>query len=576
MTPTPRTTPTPAPRLTPSPRYTPTPRVTPTPRSTPSPTPRLTPTPRVSPTPRYQPRSTPVPPSNPGTRTTPTNRYAPRNPAAGAPVDGGNTGARTGTPRVAPDYSSRLRDLYERRVPGAGTDRGAKDVEPIRPTPRLTPAPGRNTSGGTRSDAGASGGGTKTIAEPIAPLRPRVPDARKPGGLNPGKSPAPRPISDRYGIPGREPRVEPTPRTGGGLRSGRDAGAAPKVGQSGGLLPRITAPLAPRVGDTAGNRRGGGPIVRGDRSAGRGSRFTPRINNPRYDTRTYAGSQRYLYGCYHWAGHYAAFSPWSSRWGLYWYPFSYCSSWYDSWYSCNSSFVFYWNSASPAAARVSWWWPSRCYMPGSYFGYGTALAFDGGYSDWSYVPATTDVVVDATPAAAVVEPEPDSMEALALKHVRLGDYYFGQGRYEEAAESYVRALTYAPEDGALHFVLADALFAQADYHYAAYMLGKGLALDPGLVDALADKREFYGDAGDFERQMAELDAYLADKPYDAAAWLMKGYNLRFSGRSTEALPAFQRVLEIEPRHATATAFLEAILAAAEADAEGAGDSSRGR
>ncbi|MGA0059219.1 MAG: tetratricopeptide repeat protein [Planctomycetota bacterium] len=540
-----------------------------------APAPRLTPTPRVSTTPRYQPRVTPTAPNVPGTRSTPTNRYAPGNPAAGAPTDPGNGGARSGTPRVAPDYSNRLRDLYDRRVPSTGTDRTPRRLDPVAPAPRLTPSP--NRSGTSSNDASRAGDGTKTVASPITPLQPRVPNARKPGAPDSGTSPTPRPISDRYGIPGRPPRVEPAPKIGTGPRVGRKDGTTPSVGQTGGLLPRVTAPLAPRVGDVAGDRRGGGPIVRGDRSGGRGSRFTPRIDNPRYDTRTYAGSQRYLYGCYHWAGHYAAFSPWSSRWGLYWYPFSYCSSWYDSWYSCNSSFVFYWNSASPAAARVSWWWPDRCYMPGSYFGYGTALAFDSGYTDWSYVPATTDiVVVDATPAAEPAEPAPDSLEALALKHVRLGDYYFKQGRYEEAAESYVRALTYAPEDGALHFVLADALFAQADYHYAAYMLGKGLALDPGLVDALADKRTFYGDAGDFERQMAELDTYLADKPYDAAAWLMKGYNLRFSGRSTEALPAFQRVLEIEPGHGTATSFLEAILAAAEAEAAGAGESPRNR
>ena len=50
-----------------------------------------------------------------------------------------------------------------------------------------------------------------------------------------------------------------------------------------------------------------------------------------------------------------------------------------------------------------------------------------------------------------------------------------EGRYADAAESYMRALTYAPADGSIHFLVADALFAQGDYHYAAYMITKALA-----------------------------------------------------------------------------------------------------
>ena len=50
---------------------------------------------------------------------------------------------------------------------------------------------------------------------------------------------------------------------------------------------------------------------------------------------------------------------------------------------------------------------------------------------------------------------------------------------------------------------------------------------------------------------------LQDKSYDAAAWLVLGYNLKFSGDPEGARRAFERVAEIDPGQEAARTFLRA-------------------
>jgi cytochrome c-type biogenesis protein CcmH/NrfG len=149
-------------------------------------------------------------------------------------------------------------------------------------------------------------------------------------------------------------------------------------------------------------------------------------------------------------------------------------------------------------------------------------------------------------------------ESLAQKYVNLGDFYFREERFTEAADSYARARTYLPNDASLHFLLADAVFATGDYHFAAFLIGEAIRLDPAMARADADKRQYYGKPATFEAQLGKLEAYLKDKPYDAMGWLVMGYNQKFAGHPDEAKKSFGRVLEIEPENRSAKAFLEAL------------------
>ncbi len=148
----------------------------------------------------------------------------------------------------------------------------------------------------------------------------------------------------------------------------------------------------------------------------------------------------------------------------------------------------------------------------------------------------------------------------ARRYLDLGDFYFRDGRFKEAADAYAKARALVPDDASIHFVLADAQFALGDYHFAAYLINEALQLDPSLAFANTDKRLLYGDPAVFEKQIATLVRYLDEKPYDAMAHLVLGYNLKFSDQQKDAEKALRRVLEIDPGSIAAKPLLDAVLA----------------
>lgn len=243
---------------------------------------------------------------------------------------------------------------------------------------------------------------------------------------------------------------------------------------------------------------------------------------------------------------------WSSPW---WWNSCSPTSWYWS-SSCYDGWA--WNWCRPRHhVSVCWWWPTSCYYPTYYYGY------DAGYVP-SYVYQPTYVVA-ADPAPAAPAKAEMTPRQLAEKYVGLGDFYFAEGRFAEAADAYARAHGYAPEDPSILFAQSDAAFATGDYHFAAYLIGEALRLEPGMARAETDKRLLYKDVKLFEQQMDTLRKYLAEKPYDAMAGLVLAYNLKFSGQADAAAAAFRRVLEIDPESSAAKVFLDALTPAAPAE-----------
>ncbi len=252
------------------------------------------------------------------------------------------------------------------------------------------------------------------------------------------------------------------------------------------------------------------------------------------------------------------FSPWVWNVGVL-APYY---AWHTNyWNTCYQSA--YWNNWSVPNALPSsyWWYPSTTYCP-----------------TYLYVPSSTVVVEDAQLAGGDAAPAGDvvgaaraassrqAADALALaeSYVELGVFYFQSSRYEDAAEAYAKARNYMPEDASVHLVLADAVFANGDYHYASFLVSEAVRLDPSIVTAETDKRTFYGRVAEFEAQLDALQRYCADKPYDAWAQLLLGYNLRFSDRPTRAIASFRRVLELDRDNAAARAFLTELEAPAAA------------
>ena len=283
-------------------------------------------------------------------------------------------------------------------------------------------------------------------------------------------------------------------------------------------------------------------------------------------------------------------SVWSGYWG--WPRFSFynrgwCNNWYGGWglsswglnpfcwnYGLlNPYFAFrtrFWNNSfydchwrswgyPYSVASTYWWYPSTTYCPTYLVTPGSTVYVEADEDEELVVieedpvdGSTTELVAAGGGVVGSARASDRKIEStLAMKYIELGDMYFLAGRYDDAVDAYSKARDHAPDDASIHFVLADAVFANGDYHYAAFLIGEAVRLDPKIVTAEADKREFYAVPAEFDRQLEMLQRYCAEKPYDAWARLVLGYNLNFSGQPVRAVAAFRRVLELTRTRAAA-------------------------
>ncbi|MBM3977296.1 MAG: hypothetical protein FJ299_09935 [Planctomycetes bacterium] len=317
--------------------------------------------------------------------------------------------------------------------------------------------------------------------------------------------------------------------------------------------------------------------------------------------------------CY-WDPPYYGYNP-----GSYWYPWGLGFNWYSKDFCFNfgfggSKWGWYWPLGGYACYgpslsfcwNYSWnsclYWSSYyAYKPWHYYG-GPAVAYSTCYVPYyapsyvSYVPTYYPVVVDSEPAAATYyeeaapsavvaneipagevsasiparanqAPEPlnDPIPSAATRFLELGDAAFRSARYSDAVQHYARAVENAPDEGVLYLVLADALFATRDYHYAAYALRRAFALEPSLASGAIDKRGFYTDPIEFDQQLAALELFVKEHPLDADARLVLAANYVFGGRPQAAVALLQAPAASSLRGESAAALL---LAAAEAAQHG--------
>ncbi|MEZ6018132.1 MAG: tetratricopeptide repeat protein [Planctomycetota bacterium] len=220
---------------------------------------------------------------------------------------------------------------------------------------------------------------------------------------------------------------------------------------------------------------------------------------------------------------------------LLWSPFYTCGYWWNSYWYCGGSWSQY---HSP-----SWYWYGP-FLPAR------VSVIVNTEPEVIYVESEPEVVyVDApagegavapsnqpsVPQAQLVTPSNGALNRAADYYLSLGDRAFREGRFGDAVHHYAKAIEFSPEDGILHLVLADALFATGDYRYAAYALREALEKDPALAANVVDKRSFYADPAEFEAQLAVLERYLEDHFLDDDARLVLAANYLFGGRPLDAV-----------------------------------------
>jgi len=399
---------------------------------------------------------------------------------------------------------------------------GGVAIPPVRSQPRVRfPAP--------YSPAGSSGRGSSLSPRPLVPTSSGSAGGRS-GGLTTGKGTVGKrdsgPVvgydrgpTKRVDLP--PSRLAPTPSKPSGPATGKGGkGAAPSA-----------KPLGSRSTSVPNWRdvRHSNPNVAND------IRTTSRVARRAHDLAVGAA-----------AGSIGGVLPGDYRGGLNlddswacdpcgWNNWS-CNGWCgSSW--CWWSFPFYWAFYYPC-----WYWYSSPYYAYDYYAYPATTVV---YAEPQVVyvngaqPAYESVgegVVSAPPSAApqAAPPAESPLTIAAQRYLELGDRAFREGRYYDAVQFYAKSVEFAPDQGALYLVLADALFAAGDYHYGAYAVRRALELDPALVDTHVDKHGFYPDPKLFDEQLATLERYLAANPSDRDARLVLAVNYLLGARPKEA------------------------------------------
>ncbi len=223
-----------------------------------------------------------------------------------------------------------------------------------------------------------------------------------------------------------------------------------------------------------------------------------------------------------------------------WAPFAYANTcWWNSYWSCGG----YWN----AGYSPNYYWYGPFIRPRysvvypiyetRYVEVQQPVEYEEEWVDEELVEEGEGGVffIPPPPSAGNNSSKQRSLGRVAHHYMGLGDEAFSGGRYGDAAHYYAKSVEFSPDEGVLYLVLSDALFATGDYRYAAFALRKAIELDPSVLAHIVDKRSFYSDAGDFDRQLALLEIYLNDHFLDEDARLVLAANYLFGGRPAAAV-----------------------------------------
>jgi tetratricopeptide (TPR) repeat protein len=267
------------------------------------------------------------------------------------------------------------------------------------------------------------------------------------------------------------------------------------------------------------------------------------------------------WGYSNWYGPNWSWCGWGKSWNHWW------------WWSCWSGWYPYSNWCSPWGWNWGWGWPkSYCWWPSYswwYWGptYYASVIYHYSDPEPEVIVVQSDdpvqVIVQegtlSTPGPQVVTGEAVSGGLSMQQKAQLdsilgtktaqsevdrllgdGDQAFVEKRYVDAVRFYSKAIEFAPAQGRLYMILADALLATGDYHYGAYAIRRALQYDPSLADQQIDKHDFYAtDPAEFDRHLAQLELFVRDHPADADARLMLATNYLYGKRPAAAVDLLQ-------------------------------------
>jgi len=141
-----------------------------------------------------------------------------------------------------------------------------------------------------------------------------------------------------------------------------------------------------------------------------------------------------------------------------------------------------------------------------------------------------------------IEFKPDYYEAWYNRGAALADL----GRLDQEIASYDKAIELKPDDHLAWYSRGLALGELGRFEDALASFDKAIELQPDLQDAWYKRGLALGDLGRFDQEIAAYDRAIELKPGDYLAWYSRGLALGDLDRFEEALASFDRVLELKP------------------------------
>ena len=143
-----------------------------------------------------------------------------------------------------------------------------------------------------------------------------------------------------------------------------------------------------------------------------------------------------------------------------------------------------------------------------------------------------------------IELNPNSAEL----HFNLGVVLSSAGRLDEAVGSYRQTVALMPKLAVAHFNLGTALQALGRFEEAATSYRKAAKIEPRFFEAHGNLGAVLQEQGKLEEAVASYRKALAIHP-DARGYFNLGTALRNQGRLDEATQSYHKALAIDPNHA---------------------------
>jgi len=142
-------------------------------------------------------------------------------------------------------------------------------------------------------------------------------------------------------------------------------------------------------------------------------------------------------------------------------------------------------------------------------------------------------------------------EAPGEKDFRMGNEWYSQGKYEEAAKAYQEAINKEPDEPVYYNNLGIVYSKLGRYEEAIEVYKKMLEIQPESYSANKNLGELYGLQKNYKEALPYFSKAVELSPDDPDAFYSLGACLMNTGANTKALETFSKVIEIDPEYSLA-------------------------